>query len=558
MNFFYNLSLQSFNPLAFKDRSNFYWIVELSSLTLELILFFLMPFNFLVCLSIFFFRVFFVNSSLVKITSKIFYFIIFIFKFQTDLVNIVFLFEKRGLQAPNIQKLIIELRNILISDLLDSHLGEDQLIYYFYRHKIKLYFREKLFLILEKKILSAEAIHPETLFFKNLIVLLKAFKKTNPGLENKERALLTCLGIKIEHQVNSSFSEVFNPNQFIEFSEILSALKDFRINWHSFPNLGLKSNPCAETLAHDPYTWGTLSITQKRLRQLINLVIFFNDTNTLEESYLKLYKNKKRMRTCWMNFINSSSSDLEILSWMNFNTLTTMWSLNYDELLKIHEKNKVPKHFYINTRKTSDLSDLGSYLKTVYTHKRIISMLIKDGGTNEFNECIKAFISFTKSPILVPAPKKPKNFREVHDFFQIYGTYREECLESLPQRNLDFLYGQTFENYIFKIPKTRKDLLLAGRKLSICVGSSDLYTQRVKDKESYIIFLCDEDEPKYCLELCQKTLEIKQAKGIRNHQLETDTLFRVRDYLKTSIGIDENKENPTLSNFPDDCQLNLI
>lgn len=546
MNFFYHLSLQAFNPLAFKERENLYWTIELSFIVFELMLMLFLPFDSLISLSAFTLRLFIIKSSLFTFISRCFYLGFFLLKFRTDLPNLISLFKKKNIKATNFNELILELEEELFTDLLTSHLHEDNLLYYFYQHKLKSKFRNYLFISLEKKVISSESVSPESFLFKNLLTLLKAFKKVNPVLTSKERAILTCIGIKLEHQVSVSFIEAFNPNQFSAITALMTALKDCRIAWHHFPNLGLKSNPCAEKLMQDPYPWGTLSVTEKRLRQLISLVLYFNDTNTLEESYIKLYKNKKRMRLYWADFLESKPTDLEVIAWLNLNILVTMWNLNYDELLKIYKNEKIPKHFYVSLRKPSEISALaefGTYLKENYTSKRILAMILKDGGTNEFNESIKAFASFKNSPFTVEAPAKPKSFRELNIFFQINGTYREECLETLPQNNLEHLYGILFENYILKIPKTRKELLLTGQKLSICVGSSSIYTLRVQQKESYIIFMCQEDEPKYCLELCQRTLDIKQAKGSHNHQLDTDTMFRVRDFLRGKITLDKNKEN---------------
>lgn len=536
MSWLFNLSLQAFSPMSFRKRSKFYWATEAFSFFCEFFLFLLLPYELLVCLSFFTLRIFFIKNSLAQIIFKSFYLSVFLLKFQVDLINIIFLFSKPELKAVTFKNLLREIKDSLVQDIIQAHNEEDTIVYYFYRHVLKVDVRTSLFSALYKIVLSSDPVQTDLPLLKNSLHLLKAFKKNNPGLSNHEQSILTCLGLKLEHQ--SSLRDPEPSQSFFSKEHLLiSALKELQISWHSFPALGLKSNPCKEFIA-EVYPVAYLSIKERRLKQLISLILFFNKSTNLEETYSLLYKHKKRMFHYWTNFFSSNPNNADILAWFNFHILITKWNLNYDELLTIHQGQQVPPVFNINIKREHELTSLDkmiTYLKAHYTDKRIIKLLLADGGTQDFNDCLLAGHAYFESSYRVAPPKKPRTFRDLKDFFQIHGIFKEKCLELLPQKHLDHIYGLAFEGFILKIPRTRKDLIVAGTKLSICVGTSDLYTLKVKLKQSYIIFLYKDEEPRYCLEICPHNLEIKQAKGTHNHQLDEETILKLHCFLKEHL-----------------------
>ena len=89
----------------------------------------------------------------------------------------------------------------------------------------------------------------------------------------------------------------------------------------------------------------------------------------------------------------------------------------------------------------------------------------------------------------------------------------------------------TGEEYFIKVPEKIIDIVLEGRSLHHCVGSTDRYFDRIKDHETYICFLrktAEPDTPFYTIEV-EPGGAIRQHRGMFDEEPELD---KVKPFLR--------------------------
>lgn len=100
-----------------------------------------------------------------------------------------------------------------------------------------------------------------------------------------------------------------------------------------------------------------------------------------------------------------------------------------------------------------------------------------------------------------------------------YST-AEQTLQEIRER-----YEYENEEYKIIVPQTLMDIVLEGRALHHCVGSSERYFDRIEDRETYICFLRRQSTPGVPF----YTIEVEPGGTIRQH----------RSYLDEEPGIEE-------------------
>ena len=120
--------------------------------------------------------------------------------------------------------------------------------------------------------------------------------------------------------------------------------------------------------------------------------------------------------------------------------------------------------------------------------------------------------------------RHPKNLRKAHDkMVKEQQNRRDE--QYIVEKNQKFAeIAELFEKlsekynyqsgiYVIRPAKSAEEIILEGRALHHCVGSSDTYMRRHVKSQSYILMLRRKDEPEkpyYTIEIDAKTNELKQ------------------------------------------------
>ena len=139
----------------------------------------------------------------------------------------------------------------------------------------------------------------------------------------------------------------------------------------------------------------------------------------------------------------------------------------------------------------------------------------------QLSELAKAYIK--------KMPKKPKSFKETHDYLQEAASSLNEADYELNQENIAELDGKEYKEFFIKIPKTNKHLRMLGREMNICVGNGS-YGEEILAKKINIISLWDKnDKPVACIRL-DRYLNIVESKGINNAFFNFD--FSVKEFLE--------------------------
>lgn len=92
-------------------------------------------------------------------------------------------------------------------------------------------------------------------------------------------------------------------------------------------------------------------------------------------------------------------------------------------------------------------------------------------------------------------------------------------------------YEYQSETYVIVIPDRLIDIVMEGQALHHCVGATDRYFDRMRDRETYILFLRKAAEP----ELPYYTLEVEPNGTIRQHRSfydEEPNIDMIRGFLK--------------------------
>ena len=102
----------------------------------------------------------------------------------------------------------------------------------------------------------------------------------------------------------------------------------------------------------------------------------------------------------------------------------------------------------------------------------------------------------------------------------------EEQLQEIRSR-----YEYQDDEYLIAVPKRLMEIVKEGAALHHCVGSSERYFERIRDKETYICFLrrvSEPDKPYY-------TIEVEPGGTIRQHRSmydEEPDIEQIRGFLR--------------------------
>lgn len=102
----------------------------------------------------------------------------------------------------------------------------------------------------------------------------------------------------------------------------------------------------------------------------------------------------------------------------------------------------------------------------------------------------------------------------------------EEVMQEIRER-----YEYASEQYIITVPRRCVDIVLEGRALHHCAGSSDRYFDRIKQHETYICFLRRAEEP----DKPYYTIEVEPGGTIRQHRGYLDEepeIEEIRPFLR--------------------------
>ena len=148
---------------------------------------------------------------------------------------------------------------------------------------------------------------------------------------------------------------------------------------------------------------------------------------------------------------------------------------------------------------------------TVKMYELVISKMSFDNN-QDLNNLAKVFLE--------KMPKKPQDFKVVHDYLQEVCSELNDTNFNLNQKEILNLENKSYKTYKVIIPKTNIDLKELGSKLDICVGNG-LFGERVLSKEIYIISLYDDKEPVACISL-DSQLRVIESRGKRNILFDFD------------------------------------
>lgn len=137
---------------------------------------------------------------------------------------------------------------------------------------------------------------------------------------------------------------------------------------------------------------------------------------------------------------------------------------------------------------------------------------------------------------------RPKNLKQRHTqaVAQIEETEARVKAEEYSKKYADAenvlgqiqeKYSYTGQDYFIKVPEKIVDIVMEGRCLHHCAGSTDRYFDRIKQRETYIVFLRKTQEP----DIPFYTIEVEPGGTIRQHRGlydEEPDIENIKPFLK--------------------------
>jgi hypothetical protein len=129
--------------------------------------------------------------------------------------------------------------------------------------------------------------------------------------------------------------------------------------------------------------------------------------------------------------------------------------------------------------------------------------------------------------------------RDIHNYLQNRVSeikYNHISIEN--QKRISQLNGLVvLDELIVKVPEDHKSIVENGNLMNICVGATSSYFEKIKNGDSFILFLMKDNNPFVCIEL-STDLIITQIKGIKNKEIEA--IFSKEIYSKIIGALNES------------------
>lgn len=239
-----------------------------------------------------------------------------------------------------------------------------------------------------------------------------------------------------------------------------------------------------------------------------------------------------------INRIRDKNGGLEMIKWMR-------WSEKHHEkisdkaLIWLHE-NKLEPNDMSWTKLRFTIEKAMNYIER-QRKESYPSMSVK-GVINQYedymNMCEKLHKDTRDEMIYRPRELKRRHAEAVMQIEQQeaqiqadeYSKKYSEAEKVLEQIKDKFEFAN--EEYFIKVPRKIVDIVIEGRVLHHCAGSTDRYFDRIKQHETYICFLRKVSEP----EIPFYTIEVEPGGTIRQHRGEFDEepeIEKVKPFLRT-------------------------
>ena len=237
--------------------------------------------------------------------------------------------------------------------------------------------------------------------------------------------------------------------------------------------------------------------------------------------------NKRLDRLITKAFFINGMINYDIFAW---GILIQPLKVNIDILCNHLEQNLVPNRLYQEEYIKYETHIFQEY----YNDKRILK-LIAQMNKNEIHfmkdsiEMIKIINKYNdkvqeSSQKIKKLIKKPKSFKEIHDYLSILTTQiKQKNFDLIGQEKIINLEKYSNKNLSIKIPLKNYDLIEIGQKLSICVGGGH-YANKINNKESLIMTVFKNNQLTYCVELDYNNYNIIQARGAFNNKVKPKDL----------------------------------
>lgn len=306
------------------------------------------------------------------------------------------------------------------------------------------------------------------------------------------------------------------------------------------------------------------------LSENLSTVLNKKSKNPIETYFIKYFTNKP-FRKLFFSHISTLYSMLENIEIFYLMTLLLKNKFNPDVVFNhcssaLLKKDTDPdrKMKYQGCISVKDDS-LIKFLSKYYNHERVLKLIFNSyehNGRNDnrlINDVIESSrgISFEKFKKMIP--DKPKSFREIHDyFFDAHAVglilerpdYNLESREDILKINNSVIQLKDNSQLKVVIPTTRHQLAKFSlyNCFSNCVGSSDMYAERMVNKQSTIIglFSLPSMKPTYCIEATK--YNFKEAKGVHNSEISREIYFelqkiicKIPDHFEEFIPVEDHK-----------------
>lgn len=220
--------------------------------------------------------------------------------------------------------------------------------------------------------------------------------------------------------------------------------------------------------------------------------IFGNVTNNLSKKlFEKIYEKEGQPNTKLINFfklVKEIRPDIERDSLINM--IPSKWDFDY-KTAPIEEIIMITKHY--NDKRVSrllqkELLERHYIIDSARTLEQIVKALDGDNLRIVSDEEIKESL-----------PKKPKDFKEIHDAYVLMTRKIEQANYKLDQSRVSHIDGKKIDDLKIWVPEFNHDLIEVGNSMNICVGNG-WYADRIMKREINIIVLQKSGKNYVCFE----------------------------------------------------------
>lgn len=232
-----------------------------------------------------------------------------------------------------------------------------------------------------------------------------------------------------------------------------------------------------------------------------------------------IFKIDDRQR---INQIRSINGNVNTLYWMRFSDKTGVRIK--DDTLKWLKEEQLTQHRLVDMLEVMTLEQIKNYI----TRQQAESYKGKEADevVNQYydyiNMCKKLGKDTTDEMIYRPRELKRRHDEAVAEIEFInakadadkYSERYSEAEDVLKEIKDKLEYNPADSDYFITVPKRIIDIVTEGRCLHHCVGSTDRYFDRIKQRETYICFLRKKSEPNTPF----YTIEVEPGGTVRQHR----------------------------------------